>query len=157
MKFLFGLTGLLMASVTTAAEAQDLPQGELQVFAGTDTSANFLVVGEESRNGDEVEVSLFTVYVNGIRTQTGVITQTVSRVSINCQNRTRRDIYVRGFSATGDLIDTLPPSVPEPIEPNDTFDFVARMHCDGVQIQPGPVVGHAAAVALARQRLLGRD
>lgn len=150
--FAFGIMALT-CTVVQAAPAQDLPSGDLQILSGSSVSANFLVVGSERREGDAVEVSTVSVYEPGIPRPNGLIVVESARARIDCERRTRQDIYVRGFTEEGVFVEAIEPGPAVAITENNFFDFVVRIHCDGQQIRMNPVRGYQAAIALARTRL----
>lgn len=133
--------------------AQELPSSDLQILSGSSVSVSFLVLGAERREGDVVEVSTVTVYEPGISRPNGLIVVETARARIDCERRTREDIYVRGFTEEGTFVEAIQPGPPVVISENNLFDFVARIHCDGLQIRMNPVRGYEAAIALARTRL----
>lgn len=152
------LTGVaLAAGVFAPAQAQtpQLPGGDYTLFAGTARAANFIVENSISRSGDRVRVTNYRVYVEEIPSPNGPIDQETTDLEIDCTHRTQKTLGYSAFGPTGDRVVSFPAEPEQAIEANQTWDFVARIVCDGVRMPPDATVSGAAAarrLGLARLR-----
>jgi hypothetical protein len=136
------------------AQNRTPPEGALTLFAGTDVAANFIVEGSARRDGDQVNVTTFRVYANGIPGPAGPIMYDTTFMTIDCAARTFRRLRVDGFLASGRYFGSLGAEPEVPIEAHQTWDFVAKSVCDGVRFGPdATVVGYRAARDLALARM----
>lgn len=131
-----------------------LPDGPLLGVSGNDDQATFLEIDQTSRHNDMVEVTLFQVFIHGIRMNDRVAAQMVVRERFDCNKRTEVLLGGQAFDAAGNLVLWLPEFPPDPIRPGATEDHVAKVVCDGVRLPPTNVVtGHAAAVRMAHEMI----
>lgn len=151
MKF-SAVTVCFMLCLPASAFAQDrsLPEGELTLFAGNNFAANFVVENSIERIGDTVNLMTFRFYPDGMPEPGGPITYDTTLMTINCALRTFHRLRVDAFDASGRYYNSLAAEPVTPIEPDQTWDFVARIVCDGVRFGPeATVTGYEAARALA--------
>lgn len=148
-------TILAFAAVASAhGQARELPDGRFTLFAGNDDGANFIVEGSQSRSGEKVRVTNYRVYANEIPSPGGPIDQDLTELEIDCAARSQRILGVHAFGPTGRWVVSLPAEDERPIEPRQTWDFVARIVCDGTRMPAEATIeGREAARGAARARL----
>ena len=150
------LGAIVSFAVVASAHGQErqLPDGRFTLFAGNDGGANFIVEGSQSRSGDKVRVTNYRVYANEIPSPGGPIDQDLTELEIDCARRSQRILAVHAFGPTGRWIVSLPAEDERPIEPRQTWDFVARIVCDGTRLPADATIdGREAARSEARARL----
>jgi len=147
------LTALAGASTATAASKQ-LPEGPFTLFAGNSTAANFIVENSRKRSGDVVSVTNYRVYADAIPSPSGTIDQDTTELEINCSTRTYQQMSVNAFGPNGNWIVSFPVEPTRPIEPEQTWDFIARVVCGDLQLPASATVnGASAARSLGLSRL----
>jgi hypothetical protein len=150
------LSAALSAVFVTSAQGQarQLPDGGYTLFAGTARAANFIVENSKNRSGDRVRVTNYRVYMEAIPSPNGPIDQETTELEIDCARRTQKVLGYSAFGPTGAWVASFPAEAEREIEANDTWDFVARIVCDGVRLPPDATVqGAAAARRLGLARL----
>ena len=141
-------------AIPANAQSVGLPGGDLTLFAGNSRGANFLVDGSIRRSGDVVFVWNYRVYAEEVPSPEGPVDQDITELEIDCAARTQKQVAVHAFGPSGDHKFSMPAEAATPIVANSTWDFVARVVCDGVQLPPSATVsGAPAARALAHERL----
>lgn len=152
------IAGLLIAALSSSAwaQAKQLPDGRFTLFAGNSSAANFFQESSATRVGERVTLTMFRVYATDFPTSNGPISQDVTRVAIDCSDRTFELLSIDAFQGSGQWVNSLPSEPPAKIEPLQIWDFLARIFCDGVQMAPSATVeGVAAARRLGLSRLQG--
>lgn len=146
---------LSLAVVSSAyGQAKELPDGRFTLFAGNDGGANFIVEGSQSRSGDKIRITNYRVYADEIPSPGGPIDQDLTELEIDCAARSQRILAVHAFGPTGQWVVSLPAEDERPIEPRQTWDFVARIVCDGTRLPADATIeGREAARTLAKARL----
>lgn len=150
------LSAALSALVVTSSQGQarQLPDGGYTLFAGTARAANFIVENSVTRSGERVRVTNYRVYVEAIPSPNGPIDQETTDLEIDCSRRTQKVLGFSAFGPTGVWVASFPAETEQEIEANETWDFVARIVCDGVRLPPDATVqGPAAARRLGLARL----
>jgi len=153
------VAGLLMAALSSSAWAQapQLPEGRFTLFAGNSSAANFFQESSINRVGERVTLTMLRVYATDFPTSNGPISQDVTRLAIDCSARTFELLSINAFQDSGQWVNSLPPEPSAKIQPLQTWDFLARIFCDGVQMAPSATVaGAAAARRLGLSRIHGR-
>lgn len=134
-----------------------LPNGRLMLFSGNSRGASFLDLERTSKSGSKVDAWIFQVPAEpfglpgGDPNQRSV--QTLRHLTLDCAKRgTFQELGADSFNAAGQRVVWLPASPPEALEPGSMQEFVVRVMCDGEKPPtPTPVIGHEAAVQVARQ------
>lgn len=148
--FLVAMAG---ASIATASSRQ-LPQGPFTLFAGNSTAANFIVENSRTRSDDIVLVTNYRVYANAIPSPNGTIDQDTTELKIDCSAWTYQQISINAFGPHGDWIVSFPIETAKPIEPEQTWDFLARVVCNDLRFPASATVnGASAARSLGLSRL----
>ncbi|WP_395651960.1 hypothetical protein [Brevundimonas sp.] len=152
----FGGLVLSLLAGPTHAQGRQLPAGPYTLFAGNGASANFIVENSVSPSGDRVRLSTYRIYAQGVPLSRGVMDQELNEIEINCAARTWHLFGSHGFSPNGDWISSLPAEPETAIQPNQTWDFVAKLVCGEARMPASATVqGPAAARALGLSRLRG--
>ncbi len=151
---LFAVGAIWSLAAPVLAQNASLPEGRLTLFAGNNQAANFIIEDSIRREGDQVKVATFRVYADEIPVTGGSIAYDTTRMVIDCSARTVSQVAVDAFLASGRRVTGLGPEPAMPIRANETWDFVARVVCDGVRFGPeATVVGYQAARTLALARI----
>ncbi len=131
-------SALLTLSLTGIASAQTPtpPAGVVTLYAGTSGAANFMIDDTVARSGAVVRFSNFRIYAQPIEVPNGPVDMDVETVVLNCETRTVSVEGIELFKATGEYITRRPGDPVGPIEARTTWDFAARVLCDGVQLPP---------------------
>jgi hypothetical protein len=146
----------LAAILAGPVRAQALPEGAVTLYAGNDTGANFLIDDTIVREGARVRFSNLRVFANLIDVPGGPIAMDVSTLVIDCVARTMTVSGMDTFKASGDPVVHFPGEPTEAIEADSSWDFAARVLCDGVEMPPQQTRSgwrDARAIALS---MLGR-
>lgn len=137
-----------------------LPDGRLLLVSGNSRSANFIALDESSKNQTDVDLWVFTVMSPPIVLSGAtdpkrlIVAQTLAHFSIACATRRVTKLSEDGFDDVGRWLIAGPGDAPAPIVRDSAQDFMARVMCDGVQPpSASPIMGHAAALAVARRIL----
>jgi hypothetical protein len=137
-----------------------LPDGRLLLVSGNSRSANFIALDKSSKNQTDVDLWVFTVMSPPIALGGAtdlkrlVVAQTFAHFSIACVTRRVTKLSEDGFDEVGKWLIAGPGDAPAPIVRDSAQDFMARVMCDGVQPpSTSPVIGHVAALAVARRIL----
>ena len=131
-----------------------MPEGRYTLVAGNSTAANFLVSTSARRSGDVVSVTTYRIYKEAIPTPAGVVDQDTTDLEIDCDRRTYRSLAVNAYRADGRWAFSQPAEAARPIEPNQTWDFVAQVVCGQISLPDSANVdGPAAARATGLARL----
>lgn len=130
-----------------------LPQGRLLMVSANPMAVNFIDLDASRRTAAGAEVVAYRIYLKGVPlAKDRVMTQDVQQVRLSCAPRTAQQLAATGFDAAGKPIIGMAGTPAQPIRANDAFDFMARFMCDGATYPKSHlVVGHAAAMALAKQ------
>ncbi len=155
------LMGLLVGAVlcmATAgpawAQSVPLPQGPYTLFAGNATAANFLIAPSIRRSGDRVNLTTYRIYKEAMPTPQGAVDQDTTALEIDCVARTSRTLAINAYRPDGGWAFVFPGEAAQPIEEGQTWDFVARIVCDGVGLPDSAnVAGAAEARAMGLARL----
>lgn len=124
------------------------------LFAGNAQAANFAVMDSLSRSGDVVSITNYRVYANPIPSPNGPIQQDLTELDIDCPARTATTRAVHAFQYSGTWVASFGQETAQPIAPDQTWDFLARVACDGVRFPPSQVVrGPTAARDLGLTKL----
>lgn len=151
MKFPFLAVGLILCFPSFAVgQDRSLPEGRLTLFAGSSLAANFIVEDSIQRAGESVNLTTLRFYPDRMPEPGGPIAYDTTLMTIDCASRTFHRLRVDAFDASGRYYSSLAAEPVVPIEAGQTWDFVARIVCDGVRFGPeATVTGHEAARALA--------
>lgn len=150
----FATLALILSATAAMAQSPTLPGGPFTLFAGNGASANFIVENTISRTGDRVRLTIYRVYADGLPMARGVRDQEIIAGQIDCAARTWRMLGVDAFTATGQWVGSLPAEAETRIQPEQTWDFAAKIVCGEVRMPPSATVsGPAAARDLGRSRL----
>lgn len=158
MRFMFLRLTTCMAALATAtvatASSKQLPEGPFTLFAGNSTAANFIVENSRRRSGDMVSVTNYRIYADAIPSPGGTIDQDTTELEIDCSARTYRQMSVNAFGPNGNWIVSFPAEPTKPIESEQTWDSIARVVCDNLQLPASARVdGASAARSLGLTRL----
>jgi len=133
-----------------------LPAGPLQLFAGNQYGANFIVLDEVKQTGSSVTAWIFAVpskpYSLGeAKTPENIVTQTMTQVRFDCA---KRDVFVMlnnsAFNTYGKRLVWLPQEAPKPIAPRSTQYYLVQVVCDHHPLPPSNnVIGHDLAITAA--------
>jgi hypothetical protein len=132
------------------AQQQAPPAGRLTAFAGNEQAANFIDEESVRREGHRVSLSTFRVYAAPIASPAGPIVYDTTALVIDCAARTFERRHVDAFTASGRYATSMGAEPAQAIEANQTWDFAAKVVCDGVSFgQEATVSGYQAAHDLA--------
>lgn len=126
----------IAAAFAGTARAQSLPAGSVTLYGGNATAANFLIDDTVVRDGSRVTFSNMRVYAELIEVPGGPIAMDVTRLVIDCTARTATVQGIDTFKASGDHVVSFPGEPVRPIETDDTWDYAARVLCDGMELPP---------------------
>jgi hypothetical protein len=108
----------------------------MTLYAGNSHGANFLIDDTIVRSGAQVRVSNFRVYAEPIEAPNGPVTMDVQALTLDCDARRITVESIDTFKASGEHAFHMPAEPAEAIEANTTWDFAARVLCDGVELPP---------------------
>jgi hypothetical protein len=149
---------LLFAESAAETAPPPLPEGRLQLFAGNNLGANFLVMDEIKPTGDGYDFWFYQANAKPVVIGPGKsVVQSLEHGRVHCQDRTYTRLFVAGYSREGTALVTLPPASAEHIVGNATQDFAARVLCDRVELPAtNTVVGYRRALEVTQQMIGGR-
>ena len=127
---------ILAAAIAGPVRAQALPEGAVTLYAGNDRGANFLIDDTIVREGSRVRFANLRVFANLIDVPGGPIAMDVSTMVIDCAARTVTVSGMDTYKASGAPVVQFPGEPTEAIAADSTWDFAARVLCDGVVMPP---------------------
>lgn len=135
------------------AQVKQLPDGPFTLVAGNDNAVNFIVDNSVVRSGDQVRLTTYRVYARPIAGPGDSIDQELTDLRISCSERTYRSAEVNGFRSDGQWVAYFTDDQVQPIEPRQTWEFIALIACGEARMPDHMTVDGAAA---ARQMGLAR-
>lgn len=134
-----------------------LPEGELQLVAGNNRGANFLILDGIARTGDSVEFWFYNASVTPTVMPSGEsVVHMLEHDRIDCRRRTVTRLFSGGYGSGGNLLVSLPQDSPRAIAPDAAHGFFARVLCDGVKLpEQNKVTGYRAAMEKTKRMLGG--
>ncbi|RZJ46954.1 MAG: hypothetical protein EON87_02720 [Brevundimonas sp.] len=134
--FAASLVIITLAAGASAAQTVSPPSGVMTLYSGNTRGANFLIDDSVVRDGARVSYSNFRVFAEPIDVPTGPITMDVESLVLDCDTRRVTVSGIEAFGGSGEHIASLPGYPAADIEANDSWDFAARILCDGVEPPP---------------------
>lgn len=133
-----------------------LPDGPLTAFSENDRSVHFIEPGSLRREGDRVELNVYTVFHPGAPSGDRVIVQWITEMRVDCGRRTVQSMRLSAYDEAGGEVLWLPTEPAERTEPGGLQDNLRQAVCETSRAAPHrPIAGWRDALQFGRARLAG--
>jgi hypothetical protein len=137
-----------------AVAAITLPSGRLQPLTQAKHAVFFIDLDRSVRRGSSAEVWNYTVYEPGVLLAPGkTANQVIEKAVIDCVKRQITVLGYQAYDGAGKLVLWSEAESTEAVQPNTAQDLQRKVVCEHEQPPLSPLVGRAAAMALAFERL----
>lgn len=153
---LVGLSGAAVAAPEPSPPVGiRLPQARLVLVAGNASGATFLEPDSIVWTGRTAVVMTYSIFEPpAVLSKGKIVVQGVNRLRFDCTANTRQNLGSEGYDEAGKSLVWLPEEPAEPIAPNSSHYFVAKVVCEKVGLPASNIVqGYVAARALALRML----